>query len=649
MPDNQTKIDIEPLEMGVPIKLTRRIRGQGTIKDVLSRHIKELLLREKDNQEKLVKKIQKWNRQFRGIKKEKSFPYPGCSNVAVPVTRTFVEAVLYRLLDAIFSQKKVWMVKTLDPNVVTPEEATKIEDALDWWQKHILKFRKKIFSPLMQDVKIGTGVAQFEYVREQRFITRYATPEEIKNKKVKKYRDRGNRLVVKVPVTTYEGPKLNPVDRADLVMSSEATEIENAAIAGYVVRMPNHEFKRRVATKMYPITADEKDAILLGDELGETKQKRIEDSNKEYREEYKDIDVHVVWLKYDVDGDNEVDDIKVSFNLRTGTLLNAWYNDSFYGHRPLQLFVFKPIEFSADGEGLCGILEQLNELMDTMFNQRVDRLNQINAPVLLRRQGSLAKNIQHVRPGMIIDVDEMDDIQELAFHDTYPGTERMEGSIMQFAQYASGVSQLLMGQNTAERPVARDTLALIQEVYKGIKQGIENTRYDLGETGMRAVEMMAQYSPVYSYKLPVQGANGEETFANQAVDLSKMGYLRDAISVELMASSEVLNTEIQREIDLTLYQMLSDYFTKVAGMLQALPQVSPGMQQFIAKVIQIGSKLMKRIVRDFGNLDAEELVPDLDDIDMQGAMQPPMPQGPPQGGQGPPQGGPPPGPPQMGM
>ena len=642
MPDNQTKIDIEPLEMGVPIKLTRRIRGQGTIKDVLSRHIKELLLREKDNQEKLVKKIQKWNRQFRGIKKEKSFPYPGCSNVAVPVTRTFVEAVLYRLLDAIFSQKKVWMVKTLDPNVVTPEEATKIEDALDWWQKHILKFRKKIFSPLMQDVKIGTGVAQFEYVREQRFITRYATPEEIKNKKVKKYRDRGNRLVVKVPVTTYEGPKLNPVDRADLVMSSEATEIENAAIAGYVVRMPNHEFKRRVATKMYPITADEKDAILLGDELGETKQKRIEDSNKEYREEYKDIDVHVVWLKYDVDGDNEVDDIKVSFNLRTGTLLNAWYNDSFYGHRPLQLFVFKPIEFSADGEGLCGILEQLNELMDTMFNQRVDRLNQINAPVLLRRQGSLAKNIQHVRPGMIIDVDEMDDIQELAFHDTYPGTERMEGSIMQFAQYASGVSQLLMGQNTAERPVARDTLALIQEVYKGIKQGIENTRYDLGETGMRAVEMMAQYSPVYSYKLPVQGANGEETFANQAVDLSKMGYLRDAISVELMASSEVLNTEIQREIDLTLYQMLSDYFTKVAGMLQALPQVSPGMQQFIAKVIQIGSKLMKRIVRDFGNLDAEELVPDLDDIDMQGAMQPPMPQGPPQGGQGqPPQGAPP--------
>ena len=34
------------------------------------------------------------------------------------------------------------------------------------------------------------------------------------------------------------------------------------------------------------------------------------------------------------------------------------------------------------------------------------------------------------------------------------------------------------------------------------------------------------------------------------------------------------------------------------------------------------SRLMKRIVRDFGNLDADELVPDLDDIDLEAALQP---------------------------
>jgi len=488
----------------------------------------------------------------------------------------------------------------------------------------------------MQDVKIGLGAAMLEQCREQRTITRYATPDEIKDTKIKKYRARNNALVVKVPVTVYEGPKLTPIPREDLFCSSEAYDIEDARIAGYIARMPNHEFKRRVKNKMYPITKNEEEDILRGDELEETKVKRIEDGNKDYEEQYKDIDVHVCWLKYDVDKDGEVDDIKVSFHLRTGIILNAWYNDSFYGYRPIQTFVFKPIEYSLDGEGICGILEQLAELMDTMFNQRVDRLNQINAPTYLRRAGSkILEGMKYVRPGQIIDVDEMDDFQEMVFHDTYPGTERMEASVMQFAQFASGVSQLLMGQQTAERPVAKDTLALIQEVYKGIKQGIENTRYDLSETGMRAVEMMAQYSPNYQYKLPVQGKDGEMEFSTQAVDLSKMGYLRDSISVELMASSEVLNTEIQREIDLTLYQMLSDYFTKVAGMLQAMPMVSSGVQQFIAKVIQIGGRLMKRIVRDFGNLDAEELVPDLDDIDIQSAMiPPPVPTGPPESGQG---------------
>jgi hypothetical protein len=637
--ETQTKIDIEPLEMGVPIKLSRKIRGQGTIKEVLGQYIKELLAREEKSDKKLAKKIQQWNRQFRGVKKKKTHPYPGCSNVAVPLTRTFVEAVLYRLMDAIFSQKKVWMVRSLNPQEVTPEEAAQIEDALDWWQKYILKFRKKIFSPLMQNVKIGTGAAHFEYVREQRFITRYAMKDEAKDDNIKKYRSRSNDLVVKVPVTTYEGPRLNPIDRVDLFFSSEATEIENARIVGYKVRMPDFEFKRRVANKMYIVTQEEEETILLGDELDETKEGRIKDANKEYEEAYKDVEVHVCWLKYDVDNDGEVDDIKVSYHARTGIVLNAWYNDSFYGHRPIQTFVFKPIEYSLDGEGLCGILEQLQELMDTMFNQRVDRLNQINAVTYLRKAGCLAKNYEYIRPGTIIDVDETGgenpDLKELAFHDTYPGTERMEASIMQFAQFASGVSQLLMGQNTAERPVARDTLALIQEVYKGIKQGIENTRYDLGETGMRAVEMMAQYSPVYTYKIPVKGQNGQETFATQAVDLSKMGYLRDSISVELMASSEVLNTEIQREIDLTLYQMLSDYYTKVAGMLQALPTANPGLQKLIIDVIQRGGRLMKRVVRDFGNLDAEELVLDEKDIDTKGALQPsPMQIMQMQGGQG---------------
>ena len=52
---SQTKIDAEPLEMGVEIKLTRKVRGKGPLKEVLGEHIKHLLLREKDNQEKLYR------------------------------------------------------------------------------------------------------------------------------------------------------------------------------------------------------------------------------------------------------------------------------------------------------------------------------------------------------------------------------------------------------------------------------------------------------------------------------------------------------------------------------------------------------------------------------------------------------------------
>ena len=186
MPEEQTKIDVEPLEMGVEIKLNKKMGDKGKLKDILSQYIKELLAREEKTQRKLERNLKRWNKQFRGIKKKKTIPYEGCSNVAVPLTRTYTEAVLYRLMDAIFSQKKVWMVRTLDPNLVTPEDALQIEDALDWWQKYVINLRKKVFSPLMQSVKIGTGALYFDYVRKQRLITKYATDKEKNDKKTKK-------------------------------------------------------------------------------------------------------------------------------------------------------------------------------------------------------------------------------------------------------------------------------------------------------------------------------------------------------------------------------------------------------------------------------------------------------------------------------
>ena len=122
--------------------------------------------------------------------------------------------------------------------------------------------------------------------------------------------------------------------------------------------------------------------------------------------------------------------------------------------------------------------------------------------------------------------------------------------------------------------------------------------------------MMAQYSPTYRYEVQKGGKKQEKSLE------FPYGIIRDGIEIELMASSEVMNTEVRREINLIVYQLLSSYATQLAGMAQQLsnPNLPPSMIKFIGETAAMGQKLMTRILRDFGIVDGESLVPNIDGV-----------------------------------
>jgi len=107
-------------------------------------------------------------------------------------------------------------------------------------------------------------------------------------------------------------------------------------------------------------------------------------------------------------------------------------------------------------------------------------------------------------------------------------------------------------------------------------------------------------------------------------------------------------------MNMTLYGMLSDYYTKIAGMVQAIesPQITSGFKKYLLSVLGVGAKLLEKVIRDFNERDTESLVIDVASlIDVQKALamsvdnmpQQGQPGQPPPGGQPPPQGQPPPG------
>lgn len=636
-----TKEEFMEFTGGTPINLNQKTE-RGRLGDILATDIVDVLDQELVHQEQFVKNIERWQRQFKGRKEDKASPYGGASNVHVPITRWLTETVLVRVIDAIFSQQKVWIVRPKSPE--NYDLSVQLEDALDWWQKDIADFRKAIFSPLLQCMKIGTGVVKVDYERKQRLVYRHASEKERGDNNKTKYITKAGNQLIKEPVTVYDGPVIIPVPREDWVISSDSTEIQGSFLCGFRTRLRKPQILARARSGYYTIE-DEDLEKLTSDEIPAVKQARLKDSYKD-RDESRDegIEVWELWLRYDVDGDGEEDDIVVVFHKNSQVILKATYNPYFHGYRPFKNLVFNPVEFTFDGDGICSILEKMQNEIDTIHNQRIDRMNQINGPVYIRRTGSMPKTVT-IHPGAMIDVDDIEtSIRELAHHGDYPSTERLEQLVVHYMQQVIGVSPAVMGQSIAERPVARDTLALIQEANKKFKFGIDNLRKCIEEIGMMVLESFAQYSPTLVY-------SNEQGEAEKTLEFP-FEYIRDGVNVKLMASSEVMNTESQREIDLTLWQLLTDYSVKMAGLAQQLldPQVPPPFKKLLMEMASSAEKLMKRTLRGFQCVDEDLVVSVQQHIPLQQMMQPPGPQ-PPQGampGQGRPpampggpQGGPP--------
>lgn len=640
------KSDIPGFVGELSVDLDREMEDGSVLRDKLSDDVAHWLKEELKNQEKLIEKLASWDKQYCGKKPEKVWPYVGCHNTAVPITRIDTDAIVVRIFDVIGSQKKRYVCNARKEEYV--EIAGKLEDALDWWQKDVVNLKEKLFSPIMQAVKTGSSFVKLAYIQKNRTQVRYASPAEIVQKVPGLIKFKNGQYGIKKVITTYNGPDVQPISREDFVYSSDATTIENAFMCGFRFYLRKPEVKLRAKQGLW--FQDSVDKLLGTDEIDETKVKRAETRGLEIiSDEKAKQEIWELWLRYDVDEDGEEDDIVITFHLGTKTILRATYNPLFMGFRPFVAFTFSPREYSLEGEGTCEILEKLQLEIDAIHNARLDRLDQINAPMVLveENSGFDTKNF-HLAPGLVTETNvELSEnhmpVKFINFPELYPSTWAEENLLVEYAQQALGIGPAALGQPTSERPVARETYQLIQEMNKKFKFGIDNIRDDEGELATKAAMMMAQYQPKYSYFT----AGPDGMLQEETLDFP-FEFLRDSVGIELTASSELLNVETRRENNLIAYQLMSDYDTKLAGMVQAIldPNMPPAMKMFLFQVSQQGFKILTEFLDDLGKKDSKTLIAQITPEIMQAAMQPPPPMppgGPPtEGGEPPPQGGVPP-------
>ena len=606
-----TKEDYQGWRGGLKIDLEKKDKNGKTLRERLSGHLKDTLEKEIANFDGRREKLRKWANQYDGKRDPKNFPHQYAANVAVPITRYCTDGLMVRNEDAIFNKKKIWILKPRPEYVQGDQNKIDairgMEDALDWFNRNVFHARRKLLSPFIEAHKLGTGVAKVCFERKTKTIYKYANFEEMADPTIEKYSLEGTKSkAVKEVVTEYEGPNIYPIAREDFIISSDATSIQDAYLVGFRTYQRRSEVNQKVLQKIY--YADAASKITGPDKFDEGKENRAESKSTdlkktEYEEPY---EIWELCTKYDCDGDGDEDDITVSFHKDSGQILNAIYNPLFFGFRPFQAFRFFPREYSFDGYGVPEILEKSQEEVDTMHNQRIDRLSLINAPPILVRAGTELEKIKELVPGKIIPIDDEleNNIHEFNFSDVYPSSANEEGMLVSYMRDVIGMTNVAMGVSTAERPVAKETLILQEETNKKFLFGTHMLRQDMTDLGKMLLEIFAQYKPELTYYVDTPEGRVAKSITFDA-DL-----IRNGLDVDLEASSEVMSQEVRREIRLTEYQLMGDYMTRTAGMVQALvnPQVPSDFKKGIVEALRIGNNLLMRIIQDFDEKDPENLV-----------------------------------------
>lgn len=558
--------------------------------------IDEEIRRAESDRSDYDEKIIKWRDLYDAEPEQevKDFPWEGASNIVIPIVATAVDAVLARMVNAVFGAKRLWLVKPKAPQWHDlGEPVTKF---LDYVQDKVLKFYRTFRKFVLSTLKIGTGVVKIVWEKRWRKVV---------------YMSGGTRT--EEVILVHDGPKAYNILPENFLFSSDLLHTQDIQTCTWVAERASYTWKELKNMELSQIFKDV-DRIKEVKETTPTEaQGRAEDSTGIIPSERDTYRVYEVWFTYPVDENGTLAEFVMNIEIETKTVLRFVYN--FYRHqeRPFHMLTYMPREDSPLGIGLSEMLDDVQEEVTTIHNQRIDNATLANTKVFKRRRQAQIL-VDSVYPGAFIDVDEADDIMEMDLgteHSTLLPEELHSNSI---GERRTGVSDYTVGRESSaigSRATATSTMALIREGNKRFQMVIRDIRDVLGDMGHQILMLYQQFAPDREVMYEMMSDNDSQIFKKYFQLPPDM--TRAAVHIDVEAVSETNNKEMQQQSMLQLLGVTQQFYN---GLFQALqlatsPEAPPQMQQFGLQAAHTGSVIFERLLESMDVQDADYLAPDI--------------------------------------
>ena len=546
----------------------------------------------------LESRLAEWERLYeaRPLVKTKTEPWVGASNLIVPVIATAADAVLARVLNAVFGGKKLWT--GIGKSAKWVGLANPMEDWLDWVGKEVLHMYRFCQSWFLSMVKTGTGIAKMPWVKRVRNVM---------------YKD-AKGAVVNEPVVIHDGPLPENVPLADFFFSSDALITNNIQYCEWIAHrtvLTWKQIKERETSGIF-FDVDRIKTMKRSDisqaEAGSQAASGVQPS------EYNDYELWEFWASYDVNEDGIAEEVLVTLEPLSGTVLRAVYN--FYRHqeRPFHVIRYMPRDNNLLAIGICQMLMDIQEEITTIHNQRLDNATIANTRAWKRRKGTTLE-ADEIYPGAFIDVDDMDDIEELKLGDIYPSLLAEELHTNAIGEKRTGVSDYTVGRESqaiGSRATATSTLALIQEGNKRFQMTIRDIREALTDMAHQTIMLYQQFA--INNQVMYEIFDEKEKAIVMKYFQMPIEYTKANIAIDTPAISETANKEIAQQTMLTLMGVVREFYE---GMMEAFalatnPQAPEQLKALAIQGASAGSQIWKKVLEAFDFRDADTFVPDVE-------------------------------------
>lgn len=316
-------------------------------------------------------------------------------------------------------------------------------------------------------------------------------------------------------------------------------------------------------------------------------------------------DIFKVMCCFDIDDDDETEDLLVWYNHTGSTILAVdWYP---YDHRNLVMAHFDIEEYLFYGRGVPAIIAGATEIATDALNSALDNAFLSNTRMFKGPIGAIEGNAILAFSGMYLASTDPDKISELRMSDINPSILAILEVAIGFAERATGINDLSTARpaQVPGRTPATTTLSLLNQVSQRHTPFFASFRSAAAcmvrECLYREQERLLRGDTrLPRYLTTILGQENADIYMDALMDED----FDNALSLELTVTSAQMNKEVERQNAMLVAQLYKQYVTELvqAVMLASQPQTPPALRAVIEKAIIATNALMERVLNTFSDV-----------------------------------------------